>query len=380
MSLSPCSRDDVVDRALNVSHFITVSGTGPTPPRAAHRWSQRKGGRTRVQEPIWLRSVVKEDTGSNMECMCSRILWSSNPIAKIAARTMDWAQSDEPQLWVLPRGLERTGGGDDAISWTSKYGSVAVSGYDLATTDALNEVGLGVHLLYLENTVYEPVDRRQTVLNTLLAQWLVDTCSTVAEAVAQIADVRVASADVRGESLGVHFALEDPSGDSAIIEFIDGRKVIHHSPSTLVMTNDPAYDDQIQNLERYAGFGGDLALPGDILPTDRFVRASYFLSHLPEPATYQQTVAGIIGIARNVAVPPGAPDGAFGVYPTWWISASDLTIPTFYFQPVTSPNLFWVDLATLNLEIGSPVLSLDPAVDGLLGNVAGSFTSSSLIY
>ena len=104
-------------------------------------------------------------------------------------------------------------------------------------------------------------------------------------------------------------------------------------------SNDPVYEDQLVNLARYRPFGGELPLPGDILSPDRFVRASYFLHYLPEPQTYAEALAGPILIARNVAVPPGAPYDDFAVYPTWWISAVDVTNLCYYFQVVTSPNL-----------------------------------------
>ena len=82
---------------------------------------------------------------------------------------------------------------------------------------------------------------------------------------------------------------------------------VHHERSCTVATNDPVYEDQLVNLARYRPFGGELPLPGDILSPDRFVRASYFLHYLPEPQTYAEALAGLILIARNVAVPPGAP-------------------------------------------------------------------------
>ena len=289
--------------------------------------------------------------------------------------------SDEPVLWVFPQGLQRDGGtGEGALEWTSRYGSVAVSGFGIGTTEALNEQGLAAHLLYLEATAYEPADERPTVANTRWVQWIVDTCASVSEAVTALSDARIVSLDVRERQLGVHFALEDASGDSAIIEILEGRVVIHHGAEYTVMTNDPCYDDQLQNLARYTPFGGDLRLPGDILSPDRFVRASYFLHYLPEPTTYEEAVAGAVLVSRNVWVPPGAPYDDFSVYPTRWASASDVTNRVLYFQTVTTPNLVWVELDNLQLTKGSPVLQLDPKQAGLIGDVLGSFSPSPALY
>ncbi len=306
--------------------------------------------------------------------MCTRILWSDNSVAVVASRTMDWHESDDPELWALPAGMTRDGAWPEgARQWTSRFSSASVLSFGVGITESVNEAGLAVHLLYLESTVYEPADDRPVVANIRVAQWLVDTCATVAEAVTALDTVRIGSVEVRGHHLGAHLAMEDASGDSAILELIDGAKVIHHGPGTRVMANDPTYDQQLVNLARYRDFGGELPPPGDILSVDRFVRASYFLRHLPKPATYEEAVAGVVLLAHNVSVPPGAPYDDFSVYPTWWVSATDVTDHIFYFQPSTSPNLVWVELDEMALAAGSPARRLDPGAPGLVGNVGTRF-------
>ena len=70
----------------------------------------------------------------------------------------------------------------------------------------------------------------------------------------------------------VHISLEDRTCDSAVIEYLAGKATIHHDRRFTVMTNEPTYDKQIENLKRYRTFGGDKPLPGERTPTDRFVR------------------------------------------------------------------------------------------------------------
>jgi len=76
------------------------------------------------------------------------------------------------------------------------------------------------------------------------------------------------------------------------------------------MANDPTYAEQLANAARYEAFGGALPLPSDIVSADRFVRAAYFLRHLPRPANELEAVAGVIRLAHNVAIPYGAPTTA----------------------------------------------------------------------
>ena len=212
--------------------------------------------------------------------------------------------------------MDRDGGtGSGACTWTSRWGSVAVTAWGAGTSDALNEAGLGAHLLYLEATGYGPDDGRPTLSNLRWVLWLVDTCASVDEAVGRLGEVRIVSEAVRGRELGVHLALEDAGGGSAVVELVEGAVVVHTGPDTAVLANDPTFDAQLANRARYRCYGGSLPPPGDILSTDRFVRASYFLGHLPEPTSYDEAVAGPILLARNVAVPPGAPYDDFSVYP-----------------------------------------------------------------
>ena len=52
---------------------------------------------------------------------------------------MDWKLPMVSNLWVFPRGMERDGAaGERSVTWTSRH---AVSGYDIATADGMNEAG-----------------------------------------------------------------------------------------------------------------------------------------------------------------------------------------------------------------------------------------------
>lgn len=295
------------------------------------------------------------------------MFWSDNSVAKVASRTMDWAVSDDPVLWAVPEGTRRMAG---ETAWESRFGVVGLSMWDSGTTDAMNSAGLAAHLLYLGSAGFTAPGGPGAVSNLLWAQWVLDHCATVEEAVSALRDMSIVSVPIRGQQMGCHLALEDASGDSAIVEPIDGALRVHHDPSYQVMANDPAFDEQLEHLRHYRPFGGNRPLPGGIESADRFVRAAYFLHYLPEPKDLAEAVAGVVNIAGTVACPPGAPYEDFGVYPTWWISAVDLTNLTYYFWSRLSPSLVWVELSDLDLSPGSPVRSLDPVTPADAGDVA----------
>ncbi len=290
---------------------------------------------------------------------------------------------DKPRLVYLPRGIARRGANvDGAARWTSKYASIAVTGMDAASDDGLNEAGLGAHLLYLHGSEHEPADPRPAVSNLIWAQYALDNFATVAKALEGLKQVQVVSRVAAGREWPLHLALEDASGDSAIVEYIGGKMVIHHGKEFTVMTNEPAMDEQLANLKRYKLFGGDLAMPGDIDPMSRFVRASSYLKTLPAPADDREAAGYLAGLIRNVAVPFGAPDTSGSVsadaWPTRWATLTDHSHRRYFFLPVHSPNVFWVDMAKFD-PASSTILAVDPYAVDLSGEISSQLKSYASI-
>lgn len=255
--------------------------------------------------------VIAALFGADLAIACSRVLWADNGVAVVVGRNMDWPQDMQTDLWAFPRGIARAGlnGDTSAVTWTSKYGSVAASVYGLGTADGINEKGLVANVLWLTEADYGKRDPRVPGLSlSLWAQYVLDNFATVAEAVdsmqkhpIQIVPLKVPGNDAPAP---VHMALADASGDSAIIEIVDGGKFrIHHSRAYAVMTNSPPFPEQLANLKKYQGFGGSTPLPGTSEAADRFVRAAYYLQNLTKPKDVRETVAEILSVMRNVAQP-----------------------------------------------------------------------------
>ncbi|MFB2555252.1 linear amide C-N hydrolase [Herbiconiux liangxiaofengii] len=314
--------------------------------------------------------------------MCTRIFWNDNDVAKTVSRCMDWAVSDEPELWFVPRGTERSGRSVDSDShtWVSTYSSIVTSMWGMGTVDGLNEKGLGAHALYLDpdDVSFPEPDGRPSVANALWVQYLLDNYATVAEAIDDIDHIRITSPTFRGLELGIHIALEDATGDSAIIEPIGGELVVHHGREFTVMANSPTLDKQLENLANYRPFGGELPPPGDITSLDRFVRSAYFLNYLPEPENVEEAVAGVFQLIANVSVPYGAPYSTGDVYPTWWRAGADLTNRVYYFGSTRSPNIFWITLD--DLADTTEVVSLDPRELTLVGDQTAHLAPGTLAY
>lgn len=315
---------------------------------------------------------------------CTRILWNDNGYAVMTGRTMDWPESTQPILTVFPRGMERDGGkagpqtavAENPARWTSKYGSIVTTTYGIGSSDGFNEKGLGIHLLYLNATDFGPRDATKPGLQAgLWGQYVLDNAATVEEALKLLEQVQVVMVSAHGNDANVHLALEDATGDSAIIEYIDGKPVVHHGRDFVVMTNDPTYDQQLAILKErdFSKPASDMPLPGNVNPVDRFARATYYLNLLPKPTNEREAAAGILAIARNVSVPFGAPYKGFGIYNTEYRTAMNLTDRRYYFELTNSPSVIWADLGAMNLDAGAPVRVFDPDNLNFTGNVTGDF-------
>ncbi len=323
---------------------------------------------------------------TNPAYACSRVLWNTVGQPIISARSMDWGHSFDDWMFVNPRGQKMTGGNiKNAHEWTSKYGSVVTSvsgyakqyGFDWSkdgASDGINEKGFAAHLLFLDETTYpDPAtDQRPGISYMRWVRYLLDNFANVKEAVAGMDNIRIEGVPLGDHVLGLHIAIEDPSGNSAIFEFIDGKLQIDTGKEYTVMTNDPVYSKHIENRKTYKGFGGEKPLPGDTSSEDRFVRASYYLHYLPKPKDAIEAAASIQSVILNTAVPFGAPYGD-GVYPTWWVTVTDLTNKVYYFNWTKTPNTIWVELENFDFSEGNPTLQLNPRESKLAGEVSKLF-------
>ena len=233
---------------------------------------------------------------------------------------MDFHMDLLTNLWKMPRGIERSDGVNGALSWTSKYGSVTAAAFDLIATDGMNEAGLAGHVLWLAESKYaEPDDSTTQLSQSVWLQFYLDNFATVADAVAwtNTRGVQVTQLfDPTGHLVPtLHLALNDATGDSAIIEYLDGTPTVYHSREYTVMTNSPTYDKQLELVREIEGLGGDRPLPGSTLATDRFARALYYVERQMPPKSQLQAMAAMFSIIRNVAQPfrtpePGKPDAS----------------------------------------------------------------------
>lgn len=316
--------------------------------------------------------------------MCTRVLWPDANGAVIVGRNMDFHMDLLTNLWKMPRGVERKDGANGKLSWKSKYGSIIATAFDLIATDGMNEEGLAGHILWLAESHYgKPKEDDVQLSQAIWLQYYLDNFATVAEAVewTQSSGVAIAQLfDPTGHLVPtLHLALNDATGDSAIIEYTDGTPTVYHNRDYKVMTNSPTFDKQLELVKEIDGLGGDKPLPGSTLASDRFARASYYVEHQVQPKTQLQAMAAMFSIIRNAAQPfrtpePGKPDAS----QTIWQVVADLTNKRYAFESTTRPNIVWVDFEKLSFNEGTKILKLDllsklSLEGGIAGDVSHKF-------
>ncbi|WP_146391427.1 linear amide C-N hydrolase [Allorhodopirellula solitaria] len=316
---------------------------------------------------------------------CTRAVYLGPEQTVITVRSMDWASDIGSNLWFFPRDMQRDGAcGPDSIKWTSKYGSVVSTAFDAATADGMNEKGLVTSLLYLAESQYPQPSENETrkpICISVWAQYVLDQYATVAEAVEAIRKepfyvVPVMSPD--GHAGTVHLAISDPTGDSAIFEYVDGKLVIHHGREFQVMTNSPVYDQQLALNAYWEQIGGTVMLPGTNRAADRFARASFYIKAIPQTANMEKAIASCFGVIRNASVPLGiTTPGQPNISSTRWRTVSDHKNLRYFFESTLSPSVFWINVGELDFDSEATVKKLTVS-DGTIysGNAAKNFVAT----
>ncbi len=106
----------------------------------------------------------------------------------------------------------------------------------------------------------------------------------------------------------LHLAITDETGNTAVLEYIDGNLEIHEGKQYQVMTNSPKYELQLAINDYWKEVGGlKKMLPGTNRSSDRFVRASVYINAIPQTADAKIAVPSVFSVMRNVSVPLVSP-------------------------------------------------------------------------
>lgn len=284
-------------------------------------------------------------------------------------RTLDWRTPIPTNIYVYPAGLEKTSmPTEPCLKWRSKYASVLAVSYDGGVTEGINERGLVMNGLFCKGTVYRTAtgaDNVPVMSLSVLVSWFLDNFADVAEVKQWLDNNEFALFGQTfdgGTVSTLHWAITDSAGNNLIMEYEDGKLNTYQGTRDLsVFTNDPPIP-QMQAINKYwNAVGGKNMLPGTVRSADRFVRASFFINHVPTDFDYPEALGALISIMGTVSVPYGyLVEDEPNVSSTQWTSVSDAG-GKYYFRRAESTGFLWVEMGRLRLNPGAPILKLDTA-------------------
>lgn len=292
---------------------------------------------------------------------CSRVVYNSggqDGDRVVVGRSMDWLTPTNSTLFAFPAGMNRTGqAGANSLKWTSKYGSVITTAYDISSCDGMNSQGLVANLLYLTNSDYGARNESQPALSMAIwPQYFLDQYATAQEAADDLFDqngqprfqVRTKEV-VPGVASSMHLSISDATGDSLILEWLDGKLVVHHGKQYNVMTNEPDYDSQLA-INDYWGSIANISLPGTDRAADRFARLSHYVDVAPGSTDQTSSISTTAGMVRAVSVPMEPINiKTPNITPTLWRTYADTKAKQYFYESATDGMFLWVNLTDLHL-------------------------------
>lgn len=308
---------------------------------------------------------------------CTRVVYKGLDGIQVIARSLDWKTPIPTNIYVYPRGMKKQGASsvEKGINWVSKHGAVYAVGYDAGVTEGMNECGLVVNGLFCKGTVYNSPETsdRPLISMAMFVPWLLDNCATADECVDLLKDQNFtieSSTFDGGTTSALHWGITDASGKTVIVEFQEGHIHIYDPGERLALTNDPNWPQMDAIIAYWEKIGGKNMLPGTVSSPDRCVRANYFAHHVRSV----EDPALAVGIARSVLVNACVPytymiESEPNLSSTQWRSYSSIGDRRYYFELVTNPGYYYVDLQKIDLMPGAPVLRLDTsAASDLVGD------------
>ena len=323
---------------------------------------------------------------------CTSFLLKGSDAGFVYGRTMEFGLPLKSQLTTIPRNLAMAGVGVDGkpgtgLDWNTKYAAVGMNGLGMPVLlDGMNEKGLVGGLLNAPNTavyqVVSPADSANSIASVQMLTYALTNFATVDEVKTGFQKIKINRSTIpayNNQSAPVRMTLHDAKGKSIVIEYLKGDLVITDNP-TGVMTNDPAFREQLNTIGNYANLtnveknpivingatyvppssgSGLHGLPGDYLSPSRFIRALFLTKSVPASYPTAQLSNTAWHILGSFDIPPGAISlpatnayggGAGGIEITEWSVVADNKNMIYNLKMFETTNIYTFDLKKMDFN------------------------------
>ncbi len=296
---------------------------------------------------------------------CTVFFEQGSPSA-VVAKNFDYF-SGQGVIYINKRHVRKQAiliGGQNPLKWSSKYMSLTLTQSGLEFPfEGMNEMGLSVNSLRLLPTQNPPtVDSKPGIEMLQWIQYILDTSSTVDEAISNAGKVRVAVLST------LHYFVCDQQGSCASFENIDGQLHIQKTntdrPYSALANS--SYANSLSYLEVNRGQVNGLAILSNpsMRSLDRFSRAALFSVQVPSKV---DEIEYAFSSLKNLSQ-------VLPTEQTYWSMAFALKTNTVYLKTFKSPQLKSVQLSKFDPSCRSGTQMLD--LNSLqVGDVATNFVS-----
>lgn len=276
----------------------------------------------------------------------------------IFGKNYDWSVG-EGAVIINKRGVAKTATkvkdetGSPAV-WKSKFGSITFNQYGREfPTGGINEAGLVVELMALPGGDYPSPDSRPYIRDRQFRQYLLDCFSTVKEVIESDPLIRISE---NGKGPVIHLLVSDRTGESAVIEFIGGKRVVYTGGSMPVRAlSNTSYAESLLHWRAK-----------EIPPEDKWMSVERFMIAADSVNSFD---------AKAVKAPV---DHAFGILKqvaqgnnTRWSIVYDINDLQVFFKTSLNPKKRFIDLKEVDFSCKTTVKIID--IDAGSGSTLDTF-------
>lgn len=264
---------------------------------------------------------------------CTGIKLTAKDGNAVHGRTFEFGLDVPTSIAFIPRNFEftTTPPNGKGFTYLAKYACIGCMTFNsLLLLDGMNEKGLSAGTFYFPGFAgyaSSTKDESQASFSpTDFPNWIITQFETLEEVKEAVRTASITPTVIEGwgpTAPPFHYIVYDKSGKSIVIEPIDGKLIVHDNPFG-VMTNSPTFDWHMTNLRNYLnlhpvtsneetlgltplGQGiGLQGMPGDFLPSSRFVRAWIFSSVSGLFANAEHAVFHCFHVLNQFDIPYGS--------------------------------------------------------------------------
>ena len=276
----------------------------------------------------------------------------------VFGRNYDWI-TDAGMVCTNLKGLSKTSmntENGETIRWVSKFGSITFNQYGKEfPTGGMNEKGLVVELMWLDETIYPPADSRPAIGVLQWIQYQLDNCSTIEEIIATDKKLRISATG----NTPLHYLVADANGNAATVEFLNGKMIVHkgNDLSLPVLTNN-IYDESVKAYKN-SSLNGNNSL-------ERFGQACSMIQKLNTGSITTPLIEYSFDILEEVA------QGDF----TKWSIVYDITNKTIQFKTNRFKQIKTLNFSAFDFNCTSTpkVWDMNQAGSGSINRLFENFT------